>query len=55
MPDYKVGCGERPPGGTHDHSCYCPKGHTGKHACYCGVKWDDAGKISVGKKPPRRR
>ncbi|HEX3233729.1 MAG TPA: hypothetical protein VHR41_06000 [Gemmatimonadales bacterium] len=55
MRDYKLACGARLTSSTHDHSCYHTKDHSGKHVCSCGIKWDDARKISVGKKPPRRR
>jgi hypothetical protein len=33
MPDYKLACGARLPGGTHDHNCYYTKDHGGLHAC----------------------
>jgi hypothetical protein len=39
MSDYKLVCGERLPGGTHDHSCYYTKARTGYMPAIvgCGV------------------
>jgi hypothetical protein len=54
MPEFKLACGERLAGGTHDHSCHYTKGHEGLHGCYCGVQWDERGKISVRRTPRRR-
>jgi hypothetical protein len=52
MPEFKDRLREAP---AHDRNCFATKGHRGPHSCYCGVRWDEKDRISVAKKPPRRR